>query len=325
MRRRLDCFFRTFAAEMKKTKKIREIERRLKPWMFPAAMLLGVLFHNYISDVAWIVPYLIFTMLTITFCRVKPREFDLSPLLWLLLAVQIGGSVLVFVVLRPLGLSLAQAAFICVLCPTATAAPVVTGILGGSIARVAAFSVLSNLAVALLAPVFFIYAGEGNAGLSFFDEFTAIALKVAPLIVFPLLTAFLLYFAVPKVHKAIAEVQGVSFYLWSVSLIVVIGRAVSFVMSEPASEIPAMATMALAAGVVCALQFAIGRRLGRRYGDPVSAAQGLGQKNTILAIWMALTYLNPISSVGPAAYVAWQNTVNSLQIYFKTRRTAPQK
>lgn len=52
----------------------------------------------------------------------------------------------------------------------------------------------------------------------------------------------------------------------------------------------------------------------------IDASQGLGQKNTVLAIWMALTYLHPVSSVAPAAYVAWQNTINSAQLYFKMRR-----
>lgn len=288
--------------------------------MFPIAMVLGVLFHSYISAVEWVVPYLIFTMLTITFCRVRPKEFDLSPMLWIMLAVQILGSVAVFMAVRPFGLDLAQAAFICVLCPTATAAPVVTGMLGGSIPRVAAFSVLSNLSVAVLAPVLFTWIGGNGSELSFTDEFMSIAMKVAPMIVFPMLLAFALYFCAPKIHRGIARVQGVSFYLWSLSLIVVVGRAVSFVMAEPAAAIPEMIAMALIAGFLCAVQFVIGRKVGSRYGDPVSGAQGLGQKNTILAIWMSLTYLNPVSSVGPAAYIAWQNTVNSLQMYFKTKR-----
>lgn len=34
---------------------------------------------------------------------------------------------------------------------------------------------------------------------------------------------------------------------------------------------------------------------------------------------MALTYLEPVTSVAPAAYVAWQNIINSSQLYFKTR------
>ncbi len=289
--------------------------------MLPLAMLCGLLFHPWLEAVAWVVPYLIFTMLTITFCRVRPRQFELSTMLWIMLAIQLAGSAVVFLVLRPFSLDVAQAIFICVLCPTATAAPVVTGMLGGSVPRVAAYSVLCNLAVALLAPLLFVWVGEGAAAMSFADEFKSVALQVAPLIVLPLALAFGLYFFAPKVHSAIGSVQGVSFYLWAVSLVVVVGRAVAFILAEPAAAIPEMIVIALGAGVVCVLQFAAGRRIGRRYGDDVSGAQGLGQKNTVLAIWMALTYLNPIASIGPAAYIVWQNSINSAQLYFKMKHT----
>ncbi len=289
--------------------------------MLPLAMLCGLLFHPWLEAVAWVVPYLIFTMLTITFCRVRPRQFELSTMLWIMLAIQLAGSAVVFLVLRPFSLDVAQAIFICVLCPTATAAPVVTGMLGGSVPRVAAYSVLCNLAVALLAPLLFVWVGEGAAAMSFADEFKSVALQVAPLIVLPLALAFGLYFFAPKVHSAIGSVQGVSFYLWAVSLVVVVGRAVAFILAEPAAAIPEMIVIALGAGIVCVLQFAAGRRIGRRYGDAVSGAQGLGQKNTVLAIWMALTYLNPIASIGPAAYIVWQNSINSAQLYFKMKHT----
>ena len=81
----------------------------------------------------------------------------------------------------------------------------------------------------------------------------------------------------------------------------------------------ALVTLALLALVACAVQFAVGRRIGRACGDRIAGAQGLGQKNTVLAIWMALTYLNPLTSVAPAAYVIWQNTFNSAQLYFRMR------
>ena len=48
--------------------------------------------------------------------------------------------------------------------------------------------------------------------------------------------------------------------------------------------------------------------------------QALGQKNTVLAIWMAYTYLNPLSSVGPGSYVLWQNLINSWQLWKKRKR-----
>ncbi|MCM1066336.1 MAG: transporter [Muribaculaceae bacterium] len=309
---------------------IASVQQRLKPWMMPVAMVLGALFHEYIALIAWVVPYLIFTMLFITFCRIRPAEIRFTPMIWRLLAVQIVGSVAVFLCLRPVGLTLAQSAFICVLCPTATAAPVVTGMLGGDIGRVATYSIISNLAVAVLAPLLFVWVSDADTSISFFDEFVTISLKVAPLIIMPLLAAFLLYFFAPKVHSGVAKVQGVSFYLWSVSLIVVVGRAVSFVLAEPPSAVPLMIAIAVVAALVCVLLFSVGRRIGAASGDRVSAGQGLGQKNTVLAIWMALSYLDPISSIGPAAYIVWQNSINSAQLYHhlkadRRRVSAPNK
>ena len=62
-----------------------------------------------------------------------------------------------------------------------------------------------------------------------------------------------------------------------------------------------------------------GKRIGSAYNDRISAGQALGQKNTVLAIWMAVTYLNPLSSVGPGSYVVWQNIINSYQLWKKRK------
>ena len=65
----------------------------------------------------------------------------------------------------------------------------------------------------------------------------------------------------------------------------------------------------------CVLNFGVGRWLGRRYGDVVAGGQLLGQKNTALGIWMANTFLNPLTSVTLAFYAIWQNLFNSWQIW----------
>lgn len=298
--------------------KYQQVLSRLKPWMLPLAMLCGLLFHNAIEAVAFLTPWLIFAMLFITFCRIEPREFRITGLSVSLLAVQLAGSAALYAALLPVSRDVAQGAFICIFCPTATAAPVITGMLGGSVARLATFSLVSNSAVAILAPAAFTLMGSND--IVFFSSFQTIAMRVLPLILGPLALALVLRAGAPKIHSRISSSQSIGFYLWAVSLIIVVGRAVSFVMAEPASKIPELIALALVAAGVCVAQFAIGRRLGRRYGDRIAGAQGLGQKNTVLAIWMALTYLNPITSVAPAAYIAWQNTINSIQIYYKQRK-----
>lgn len=296
----------------------------IKPWMLPIAMVTGMIFHTAIESVQFLAPYLIFVMLLITFCKVNPRDMKFGRMTWWLLAVQLLGGTGLYFALRPLSPVLAQGAFICVFCPTATAAPVITGMLGGSVTKVAMYSIVSNVAVALTAPALFEYMGGESLGgaVSFVEGFSTICLKVGPLIILPLLTAFMLRCAAPKVHHSIATHQSLSFYIWAISLLIVVGKSVSFVMSEPPRAIPIMAAIAAVALAVCVLQFIIGRRVGRRFGDRIAGAQGLAQKNTVLAIWMSLNFLDPISSVGPASYILWQNTINSAQIYFKTRKDA---
>lgn len=296
-----------------------QVKQKIKPWVLPFAMIFGALFHNLLNELQFLVPYLIFTMLLITFCRIRPSEIRISGMIWKLLAVQVFGATAAFAALRPLDLTFAQAAFICLFCPTATAAPVVTGMLGGSIARVATYSIISNLTVAVAAPFLFVWTGHVSGDISFLDEFLTIASKVAPMILLPLITAFILYYFARPVHTAIDRHQGISFYLWAVSLLLVVGKSVSFILSEPVSAVPLMLAMAVAAGIICVFQFRIGRRIGALDGDRISAGQGLGQKNTVLAIWMTLTYFEPLSSIGPAAYIVWQNAINSGQLYRKLK------
>lgn len=297
---------------------ITEFRQAIKPWMLPIAMLTGIIFHDSIHYLAFLSPYLIFTMLLLTFCKINPKEFHIGRFIWILLAIQIIGAVAVYIAIAPASTDIAQGTFICIFCPTATAAPVITGMLGGSVTMLATYSLISNISVAMLAPVLFSFIGY-NSDISFMDSTLLISQRVLPLILAPLALALLFRAYMPRVHAAIASRQSLSFYLWACALIIVVGNAVSFIIHEPASRVPEMIIIAAASLAVCVLQFAIGRIVGRRYGDRISGAQGLGQKNTVLAIWMSLTYLDPIASVGPAAYVAWQNIINSLQLYLRNR------
>ena len=291
--------------------------------MLPIAMLGGILFHTALAKIAFITPYLIFTMLCITFCKVKPSEFRVTRLSWFLLIVQIGGALGAYYAIAPFNTIVAQGIMICFLCPTASAAPVVTGMLGGSVARVTTFSVISNIAVALLAPLLFSkYGVPTSESSTLVDAQLSILQRVAPLLIIPLIIAYLLRKIAPKVANTIATHQGISFYLWAIALFIVVGRAISFVISEPSDEIPTMIALAVGAAIACCIQFWAGRKIGYLCGDKVAGAQGLGQKNTILAIWLALTWLHPLASVGPAAYIAWQNIINSAQLYKATKQNS---
>ena len=194
-----------------------------------------------------------------------------------------------------------------------------SGMLGGNIAVLATYTLLSNLTVATLSPLVFSLIGSQTA-LPFFESFGIVCRQMIPLLILPFVIAVLLKRFAPRIHRQLRERQQISFYLWAVALTIVMGNTVAFLMKQDASNYVNEIWMALLALAVCCAQFLAGRRIGRRYRNKIAGAQGLGQKNTILAIWMAQTYLTPIASVGPAAYVIWQNLINSYQLWAKRHR-----
>jgi len=285
--------------------------------MMPIAMMLGIVLHSYVGALSFIIPYLIFIMLLLTYVKLSWKDIKFTKMhLWLIL-IQIVGSISAYFVLNPFNTSLAQGVMICILAPTATSAPVITGMLKGNVASLTAYSLISNLTIAILAPLFFSYIGYNE--LPFLSSVFQISKKVVFLLVMPFIIALLLNKFAPKTSGFLQTKSGLSFYLWSIALTVVTGRTVQFIIEQGQSHIVVEILIGLFAFVVCGAQFWFGRKIGRKYNDTVAGGQGLGQKNTVLSIWMAQMYLDPISSIGPGAYVLWQNMVNSWQVWRKRK------
>ena len=268
--------------------------------MLPISMVGGVLFHNYMESISWISPFLIFCMLTVTFTKLKLREMKITKFHLALLGMQFLCCWIVYFALYNVNPVVAEGAFLCV-------------------SMMATLSVLSNIALAFTAPMFLSAISVGH-NIEFIDSFMRIGTQVVPMIIVPLILALFMRRFLPRLHSVIASHQSASFWMWAVALFVVIGNAVSFVMKQPIEQLWVMIALAMVSLVVCVLQFSIGRRVGVYFGDKVAGAQGLGQKNTILALWLSLTYLNPIISIAPASYIAWQNIINSAQLYRKAKR-----
>ncbi|OUQ53534.1 transporter [Alistipes sp. An116] len=294
------------------------LHRNLKTIAMPSVMVVGALLCRPLAGLEaashqMITPTLIFLMLFVTFCRVSPKQMKPSMLhLWLLL-FQVVMCVAVYLVLRPLNEVVAQGAMVCVLAPVAMAAVVIAGMLGANVATMATYSLICNMAIALVAPVILTFTGNGVC------TFSQILARIAPLLIGPFAAAQFFRFVFPKAARWIGDHSLISFYMWLLSLLVIIGRTTCFIIDLHDASMSTELWLAFAALVICLVQFKVGRMLGRRYGDPPAGGQSLGQKNTVLAVWMAQAFLNPISSIAPTAYIVWQNFVNSYQIYRKDR------
>ena len=288
----------------------------IKTISMPLAMVVGALLCRPLAAVEaasgnMLTPSLIGAMLFLTFCRVDIRQMRPQWVHLAMLVFQFVGSVAVYHLVEPwLGGVVAQGALICVLAPIAMAAVVIGGMLGGNVATMATYSLICNLVTAIVAPTILHAYGTGSC------TFAEIIGRVAPTLIAPFVLGQMCRYLWRKGADWFQQHSQLSFYLWLISLILVIGRTTCFILDTDA-DIHTEVALAVVALVICLVQFTVGRTLGRMSGDVVAGGQSLGQKNTVLAVWMALNFLDPVSSIAPTAYIVWQNFVNSYQIYKK--------
>lgn len=213
-----------------------------------------------------------------------------------------------YLLLTPFGHDAALAGLLVAATPTATAAPVITGFLGGNVGFVSFSLLASNLvAVAFLPPLLAWISGSGRI-----PSMLPFALSTVALVGIPLALATLLRRLSPKVVAMSKRLKNPSFALW-ISMLVLAGAKTSAFFRETPS-IPWTTIMAIATGsfALCAAHFLVGRRLGAP-GRELEAGQSLGQKNTMLTLWLGLS-VSPVAALGPASYVLWHNIWNGIQL-----------
>lgn len=309
----------------------------LKDWTLPISMLAGVLgyflyvnihaldgTHELANKALSIVqPLLLFCMLFVSFCKVHPRE--LKPQKWMLklLAIQTVsfavGALIIIMLPEMQGRVVLESFMICMICPTATAAAVVTTKLNGNASVVVSYTVVINLAASIVIPALVPLMHEVGSDMDFFTSFSLIIGKVFPLLIMPLLMAWFVRFLMPKFHAKVLKQKDLAFNLWAVALALAIAITVKAIVHSEES-IMELVGIAVASLVSCLIQFYWGHVIGKKHGETIAGTQGLGQKNTIFAIWMGYTFMNPVTAMAGGFYSVWHNVINSYQLYRERKK-----
>lgn len=306
-----------------------------KRFSLPVSLLVGVVSYlmfsqieilEPIGDVAGplflnIMPVVLFTILYVTFCKIQIKE--MKPRTWhfILQGIRIALSGF-FVWLITLTSDadvklLLEGMFICIICPTAAAAPVVTEKLGGSIGSLTIYTIIANVVTSVIIPLFFPMV-EKSADIEFFAAVLMVLKNVTVVLVVPLVLALTSRKVIPSFTSWLAKKKDLGFYLWCVNLAIVSGVTMRNILLSTVSGHTLVLLIILPLFVTIAL-FAIGKAVGRPFGDSISAGQALGQKNTVVGIWLTISFLNPLAAVAPGAYVLWQNMVNAWQLWYKDK------
>lgn len=304
----------------------------LKDWTLPSAIVMGTVlyfifasipaldsaanFFNPVFDT--IFPFFMGMILFTTFCKVDFHKMRPTAWHWIITVFQVIITTAIATVILMAGftgndLIIAESILTCVIAPGAAAAAVVTAKLGGNLESMTTYTFISNFITALLVPTVFPLI-DSTLDISFMQAFLAILYKVCLVLVVPMMAAYFVKHYMRQLHKRIIAIEDLSFYMWGISLSIVTGSTVKYIV-HAGTTMSFVLVIAAISLIICLVQFAIGRYVGHFFGATIESGQGLGQKNTAFAVWIAYTYLTPLCAVGPGCYILWQNAINSLEIW----------
>lgn len=300
------------------------------------SMFVGIVFYELFTRVEvlsplgdtigphlvdWL-PIGLFMVLYFTFCKIKISE--LKPRTWHFVIQLVRVSLSAFMVLLiylfgedPNIKLVLEGMFICFICPTAAAVVVVAEKLGGSIGSLTIFTIIANVVTMIIIPTFFPLV-EREANITFMMAMLMLLRNVFVVLVVPLALALLSRHYMPHLIERVNRHKNISFYNWCINLAIITGVTVRNIENSTVSGW-VLWLLLITPLFVCLIQFAIGKAIGRHWNDSISAGQALGQKNTVVGLWLTLTFLNPLAAVAPGAYVLWQNLVNGWQIWYKEK------
>ncbi|MEG1788021.1 MAG: hypothetical protein RR268_02215 [Kiritimatiellia bacterium] len=284
-------------------------------WIFPEL-------HRF----DWTMPLFLFYMLAVVFVRMDFNRHAISWRHFVVIAANIaipfglwGGMLLSGVPER-----FAQAAFFTAITPTASAAPIIISLLGGSITFAASGFLLSALCISAVLPVAVPLVLHQPIG----DALWMIAGRVVFVTLLPLSLAIFARSRWGEKARAVGVfLTGSTLYTWMILVMIIAASASHFIHTNTVgithSDVVWVAVIDLA---ICVFCFAVGALLGwpnhRR-----ECSQLLGQKNTSYTTYLAISCGDPFVALGPAFYVFFHNAWNGIQLIFHKDDSAhePQK
>lgn len=267
-----------------------------------------------------LIRYLLMIMLFLSSLQLQIQSLKLEKEHFLLLLANFFMGILPYFLIRllwPEEKDLALAAFFCGIAPAATASPVVISFLNGHVGFALTGFLLSNLFIAVCL-TFLLPCLTGNST----ENLTiSVAQSLLLVLVLPLTLAQVVRRLSPTVVNWPKHHKNITFLLWSVALVIIGAMNRKYFMDHPADLLEVFLKNGTAALLICLANFYLGGLLGRKKFRR-ETSQLLGQKNTVLMLYLALTFAGEGTTPGLICYILFHNCINGVQffLYDKHRR-----
>ncbi len=284
-----------------------------------AAFLIGGIYYEPLSQLAAIIPYSVGLILFLSFVGISASQLIPERMhIKLLVAQHI--STLVFVATPALlgYYDIAEGIYYCAGAPVAAAAPAVLTMLRGKVAFITTALILSHICFIIVAPLVLPLLAQ-DSHLSYSELLKHVLRNVSLLLLLPAILAIAIRKVYPASQQWTRKGANLILIIWIINICIISAMGVQRIIKSDTSWHD-MIPLVICAAIVCLANFCIGYKLGKpNYAREFS--QGMGQKNTILTLYLAgQPYSSPIAYIAPAFYVLFHNLANSIQLHLAQRQ-----
>lgn len=272
------------------------------------ALVIGA-FLPQLEAYSFLIRYNLMGMLFFSFMKLEVSEQVFSIKHFWLVIANIGLGVLAYLVFSPLGIVAAHAAMLMALTPTGIASIIFADLLKSNIGFATTSVVLSNIVAVIVYPVALLLTLDTEVSINF----GAILFSVFIIIIIPLVGSQLVVRTLPKLARTFRKLGWLPLGLFLVNILLASAKASHFIRFESDASWVSILQIVGITAVVCVVSFQLGGWIaGRKL--KMEGSLGLGRKNTMLAIWLATTYLLPLTIIAPMSYIVIQNIYNAVQL-----------
>jgi len=278
------------------------------------AILIGSIF-NYGHAYTFMIRYNLMVMLFFAFIGTSFDFKIFKKSHYKILAINILFPISLYLLLRPFHQLLGELVFVLTIVPTAAAVPVIAEMMKADIGITTGSLLLTTPIIALLLPFLLSYLLGIGGDISAIN----LVLPILTLVFIPMILSQSIRFALPKLGDQLSKWSFIAFPLFLLNIVIACGNASHFIQQNLAEVGGELFWIAGVTIIICLINFRIGRFVGRKE-NPLAYELALGRKNTMIGLWLGLTYFSPIIAIGPICYIICHNTYNSYQMWETERR-----
>lgn len=286
----------------------------LKPLLILAALALGLAVPALADYTAVIRPFLM-TLLFFSFLGVALSREIFARQQAVAAALLIPTGLAVFALGQLYGPDLALTLLLMGLAPTAVITPVLAEMMNRRADYMVGSILVTHAVFALAVPLLLPRLLGVELGIT---DLLRLLVNIGGTILLPLAAAQGLRRFAPALGRRLRRLSPYAFVLFLINVAVAAGSLSRYLRYESSAGWAFVLWTIGTITLLVIVNFAVGGWLARP-GQRVEGSLTLGRKNTMLSIWIALEYVNPLVVLGPMLYILVQNVLVAGQIWYVAR------